>query len=253
MIEQVIGVADVNGDGNIGIVSTINGTDLVFFPDVDAASFTPLRPLLTSTGMVIEEVIEVADVNGDGNVDIVSIINGTDLVFFSDVSSASFTPLRPLLTSTGTIIEALGDLGNMDGDGGSGNDILIGTQGADIILGFGGNDLIDGLNGNDILIGNDGADIFRIDLSNDIGTKIIQDFMAEDDILRIINVEEQDGISGITIEDLDMANHFFEDDGAGNLKVIFENRGSLTLVGISYINVTSFTDLQETGVSIEVT
>jgi Ca2+-binding RTX toxin-like protein len=76
--------------------------------------------------------------------------------------------------------------------GGSASDSLVGGAGFDTLTGNGGNDILDGGAGPNRLVGGSGRDLGRIDLSGDVGSGVVVNFVAGNSIVagsRFIQVE----------------------------------------------------------------
>ncbi|MBP6985710.1 MAG: hypothetical protein KBB83_03860 [Alphaproteobacteria bacterium] len=171
-----------------------------------------------------------------------------------------------------------GGKGNDEIVGGSGNDILVGGEGHDDMRGDSGKDTLYGGTGNDELSGGSGQDAFLYDLGGNFnnGGDLITDFdLAKNnnpgDILFFDNVMEKNGISGITVADLDANTNFKVLEGNYNngsgafntssngsdIKVDLGSHGFIIIEGIGSSvpgsgSIHTFAQLVDAGVNIVV-
>lgn len=109
--------------------------------------------------------------------------------------------------------------GNKGGDlliGGNGADVLYGGQDADTLSGGAGNDTLVGGRDDDLLAGGDGADVFWVGVGDDR----IEDFSTSEDLLATTVARATVG------------------DGADGAVVSFTGGATVTLVGVSSVDVT---------------
>jgi len=79
-----------------------------------------------------------------------------------------------------------GGKGNDELEGGEGEDVIQGGEGKDTLIGGEGNDTIIAGAGDDVLAGGAGADSFVLQVTEETGGDIIQDFEAGGDKIRIL-------------------------------------------------------------------
>lgn len=103
-------------------------------------------------------------------------------------------------------------------NGGEGNDQLFGGQDSDTLSGGPGNDTLYGNRGDDTLFGGSGNDVFVIQ-TNTISNVTINDFTIGEDLLAANSL-----ISSIS-------------DGASGALIDFSNGSTVTLIGVSSVNV----------------
>ncbi|MFM2060842.1 MAG: hypothetical protein RLZZ507_512 [Cyanobacteriota bacterium] len=181
-----LAIGDVNGDGfddlaivrndaNSVFVRLGTGTDLLSGAPQFSADETPFPVGLDPRG------VKIADINGDGNADLVVANSGSNNVSvllgngdgtFGDATNFTAGPgsrdaavadfdgngLLDIVTAneTGNNISVLSRSVNLIGT--AGDDILTGAAGDDTLTGSGGNDTLFGGLGNDLLKGDTGAD-----------------------------------------------------------------------------------------------
>jgi Ca2+-binding RTX toxin-like protein len=170
-------VMDLNDVEAISL-NAFGGADSLTIDDLSGTDLTKFNVSLAASG----------GTSGDAQSDtvIVNGTNGNDIIdVFGSGSSVAVVGLPVLVNITGSegandslVIKALG--GN-DGvtastlpagvvkltvDGGTGNDVLLGSQGADSLLGGDGNDFVSGDNGDDLALLGDGDDIFQWEPGN---------------------------------------------------------------------------------------
>jgi Ca2+-binding RTX toxin-like protein len=151
-------LADVNGDGRKDIVGF--GLDNVYYSLSNGnGTFAPIQVGLSHEfsfdGTWQSQNInprQLADVNGDGRVDIIGFANDNVLV------SLGTTNKNDLLT---------GGEGNDTIDGLTGNDTLNGGNGDNTLYGGSGNDILNGGTGSDIMYGGTGNDTYYVDYQDD--------------------------------------------------------------------------------------
>jgi len=158
-------------------------------------------------------------------------------------------------------------------EGGTGNDTLVGdilsfkfTYGADVnITQFTyifGDDLIIGGQGDDILYGDhvtldlqpsaitsiiDGKDTFVFDLRSSDGKDLIMDFQSNLDNLEFVVSSS----SGDAVNDVDSLIKAIKDDGAGYVRVVFDNSSTIDFENIAFTGQDSIADLVANSFQIE--
>jgi Ca2+-binding RTX toxin-like protein len=188
-------------------VNALGGTDTLTVNDLSGTDLTTLNTNLAST---------IGGAAGDAQADtvIVNGTNGNDVIdVFGSGTSYAVVGLSTLVNVTNSegandsvVINALG--GN-DGitastlvagilkltiDGGTGNDIMLGSHGADVLLGGDNNDFIDGQQGNDLALMGAGDDTFQWDPGD--GNDVIEGQAGADTMLFVgSNVGENIDVS----------------------------------------------------------
>lgn len=107
--------------------------------------------------------------------------------------------------------------------GGIGRDQLIGNDGSDRLFGQSGDDLIIGGAGNDVMAGQFGADIFEFNAGS--GQDVITDFTLGEDLI-VIGAD-------VGIADFATLSAGFEADANDNARIQFNGGDQLVLVGVS--------------------
>jgi Ca2+-binding RTX toxin-like protein len=169
-------LADVNGDGRADIVGFGNDNVYVSFSNGNG-TFAPIQVALShefsvNDGWQSQNITprQLADVNGDGRVDIVGFDQNNVLVSLGttnkndSLTGGDGNDTIDGLTGNDTL---RGGKGNDSLIGGSGNDDLIGDAGHDTLYGGSGHDYLDGLVGNDIIYGGAGNDTVKGDEGHD--------------------------------------------------------------------------------------
>ena len=146
-----IAVGDINADAIVDIVvANETGSNVGVHYGLGDGAFEDrqvrygMRPRVTD--------VELADLTGDGVVDVISpaqVPDGSP----TDAADGSSTG-----GDAGGVTVLLNRLPKCTITGTSGDDTLVGTPGSDVICGRGGNDVIRGRGGGDIVLGGDGTD-----------------------------------------------------------------------------------------------
>jgi len=200
-------IGDVNGDGRADIVAFGADGVQVALGKADGTFELPITGLAGKFGHSPEAggwlnadqyPREVADVNGDGRVDIVAFgANGPEVAFgkadgtFSDIYYGLFNKFGSSAAAGGWTNDAANPrlVGDVNGDGKADivafnptlvevalsqtgtrpvfNETLTGTADADVIYGFQGNDAVNGGDGGDWLFGGEGNDAISGGAGND--------------------------------------------------------------------------------------
>src|SRR5688572_2577736 len=168
-------VMDVN-DVEIVDLNALGGTDNLTVNDLTGTDLVRVDTDLSGTigGTAGDAAADVVIVNGTNGDDIIDV--------FGAGTSASVVGLQAQVNITNSegandslVINALG--GNdgvtattlpagvikLTADGGTGEDVVLGSQGADVILGGAGDDFVFGDNGNDLALLGAGDDVFQWD------------------------------------------------------------------------------------------
>ncbi len=173
-------VADVDGDGNADIVAFGKDSVFVSFSKGDGTFEDPQRVLNEFTvnnggfSSFDEFPRQVADINGDGNADIVAFGRNKVFTALSEPNVIRGTENNDTLTAPDDenyFIEGLAGNDLLNGDGG--NDTIKGGTGNDTLNGGAGNDILNGGAGTNVLVGGAGNDTFALEPD---GLQIIQDF-----------------------------------------------------------------------------
>ena len=145
-----VSIADVDGDGDLDIVSASAFDDTIAVYTNNGAA----DPTFTATDIATNadgaSSVFVGDLDRDGDLDIVSTSELDDTI-------AWYENVRPTGTDTLTAVETL-RFDDQDVDITPVGQTLTGTSSADELTGQSGDDDIDGLGGNDTLDGDDGDD-----------------------------------------------------------------------------------------------
>ena len=182
-------LADINGDGRSDIVAFWDHVTYVSFGQADG---TFSQTEVISHSMEVNDGWdmgrfhrEFADVNGDGRDDFVGFTEETVLVALAEQSG----------------------------------DILLGDAGNDTITGGNGDDLLEGGAGNDLLEGGAGGDVFLFNITDELGSDVVVDFVDQVDLLQITGGQYDDliisqsgqnvlidfGYGTITLNDINVA------------------------------------------------
>lgn len=131
-----------------------------------------------------------------------------------------------------------GDKGHDTLRGDAGDDLLFGGRGNDSLSGGLGADRLVGGRGNDELTGGQGADVFdftRVSGGHGRGREMESNNIGNDTIVDFIRGEDQLMLSfGDSIKSQKLRD--FNSDGIGDLKLMLESGGSITLLGVSQID-----------------
>lgn len=156
-----------------------------------------------------------------------------------------------------------GGKGNDSIDGGSGSDLLIGDIGSDLLIGGAGDDTLRGgvhndtLNGgtdDDVMTGGDGRDTFSFSLAGNEGDDLILDFMttgSSRDTLEIANLTDVNGDGVIDVDDLDAGGNSVT-GSVVSVVISFDTGSLLTMDGVDGTGVSSFNDLLDINVDIDI-
>ena len=166
-----------------------------------------------------------------------------------------------------------GDAGNDLLDGGLRNNVLTGGDGDDSLFGGDGNDTLDGGAGKDLLNGgagnnrliggpgddtlqgdSSGRDAFRFSVARNEGDDLIMDFTTSGgsrDKLEISDLIDVNGDSVINIDDLDAGGHSVT-GSVDSVVISFDTGSLLTLDGVNGTGVSSFDDLLDINVKIDI-
>jgi len=147
-----------------------------------------------------------------------------------------------------------GGLGNDLLDGGSSHDLLIGGGGDDTLLGGAHHDTLIGGGGDDVMTGGSGRDVFSFSLASNEGDDLIMDFTTSGgnrDKLEISDLIDVNGDSVINIEDLDAGGHSVT-GSVDSVVITFDTGSLLTLDGVNGTGVSSFDDLLDINVKIDI-
>ncbi|GAB4360569.1 MAG: hypothetical protein Kow00114_14370 [Kiloniellaceae bacterium] len=146
-----------------------------------------------------------------------------------------------------------GGLGDDLLQGGNQHDLLLGGDGDDVLFGEAHNDTLIGGGGDDILSGGSGKDVFVYSLSENEGHDTIIDFDdgKNGDSLRISDVIDLTGDGVIDVADLDAGAHSVAGT-ADSVVITFDSGTTITLTGIDGSGVSSFDDLLDIKVNLDV-
>jgi Ca2+-binding RTX toxin-like protein len=184
---------DVDGTENINL-NVLGGADNMTFNDLSGTAVSQVNLDLGATPGAI---------GGDSQIDTVTVFgtNAADNVqIFGNGSSYVVTGLSTFFTVANSegandllVVNALGGddgvsastlpagIVKLTVDGGTGNDMILGSQGADILLGGDGNDFIDGNQGNDSAFMGAGDDVFQWDPGD--GSDIVEGQAGNDKMI----------------------------------------------------------------------
>jgi len=124
---QALGLADVDGDGILDVVTCYNhdGNNVVLLVGVGNGTFA--FHSIIHQGRTLPNALVIGDVNGDGSLDLIVGMEGANLLFFGDGAGGFRVVSNSAVTTDGlerTLSLVLGDLDN-DGD----LDFVEGTDG----------------------------------------------------------------------------------------------------------------------------
>jgi len=151
-------------------LNTLGGADTITVNDLSGTDLTQMNVGLAATGGAGDGAADTVIVNGTDSEDVVIVNgdgNGTAVLGLAaqvNIIGAEAANDR-LIVSTGVgadVVEASGLTAGaiqLTGDGGEGDDILIGGAGNDTLLGRDGDDVLVGGDGNDILDGGPGDNV----------------------------------------------------------------------------------------------
>ncbi|HEY9622637.1 MAG TPA: FG-GAP-like repeat-containing protein [Crinalium sp.] len=212
-------VADVNSDGRADLIGFAQDGVYVALSKGDGtfANATPglLNGFTPDDGGWSSQnryPRQLADINGDGQADIVGF--GQNGVYVSRSTSGKNDSLRggdgndTLLGLTGDDL-LYGQLGDDTLNGGTGHDYLEGGDGNDILMGLTGNDTLDGGLGTDQMQGGSGNDRYSVDNIADVVTELALD--GTDTVISTISYT-----LGANVENLVLANAAVPINGTGN-------------------------------------
>ncbi len=230
--DTVIGIGDVDGDSSDDVLlSFISGSNatLTYIPIINGVLGTEMPLGIIDFNTIDgQEIIGIGDANGDGDDDVLLAltVGSVAIMTYMPINNGSLGAevtlgIIDFNTTTGDMVIGIGDVNN---SAQSGNDNFVSTSASEAFIGLGG------------------EDVFAFSLAGDIGQDLIGDLVLSEDTLHFVDVIDV-GASGLTVEDLDAANHTFGADGQGNLEIEFENGGSLTLIDVSAAGIDSFADL----------
>ncbi len=151
-----------------------NGKDQFFFEGTGQQFTTTLVNPYSGQSIDIDDQFNVNDSTWDGlaGFDILFMTNSGDVLQIRDgLGNQAVSNIEQVLSAGGNDVIHLADatftLGNLQIDGGNGDDIVWSNVGNDLLFGRVGNDTIDGGPGNDTIDGGSGNDILRGGAGND--------------------------------------------------------------------------------------
>ena len=146
-----------------------------------------------------------------------------------------------------------GGLGNDLLDGGYGRDLMIGGSGDDTLTGGSQHDTLIGGTGDDVMTGGSGKDVFSFSLAADEGSDLILDFQTGNggDRLELADLTDLNGDTVIDADDLDAGGHSVT-GSADSVVITFDTGSILTLDGVNGTGVSSFDDLLDMKVNIDI-
>jgi Ca2+-binding RTX toxin-like protein len=146
-----------------------------------------------------------------------------------------------------------GGLGNDLLDGGNGRDLLTGGDGDDTLTGGSQHDTLTGGTGDDVMTGGNGKDVFSFSLAANEGEDLILDFKTGKggDRLELADLTDLNGDTVIDSNDLDAGGHSVT-GSADAVVITFDTGGVLTLDGLDGTGVSSFADLLDMKVNIDI-
>jgi VCBS repeat protein/Big-like domain-containing protein len=111
LTDRVLAVGDFNKDGKLDVVTHDSGTGLEVLAGTGDGNFNTGYPVFTSVSDLTNAL--VADVNGDGNLDIVAVTDGTAYIF---PGHGDFTFGTPATLTTG-LLPLDGAIADLNADG----------------------------------------------------------------------------------------------------------------------------------------
>jgi hypothetical protein len=160
---QAVTAADIDGDGNIDLISADSGSNqLSIFTNMGSGSLQ--SPVTIATGSS-PQAVTAADIDGDGNIDLISADSGSNqLSIFTNMGSGLFQPTNTI--TTGNSPQAVTAV-DVDGDGNI--DLISADRGADQLSIFinDGSGAFNPVNSSMVMTGTDPDSVITADIDRD--------------------------------------------------------------------------------------
>ena len=117
LVPRYVKVADIDGDGDIDVVAAVSGNDQnVWFENIDGqANFGSLQVISTEVQDV--RFVTVADIDGDGAIDILTTCFGDDMVLWNQNTDGLGDFGFNNIIANDAVGATVADAGDFDGDG----------------------------------------------------------------------------------------------------------------------------------------